>query len=136
MKPISLVLCCTVIATSSIACSQTAPTNSPMPTAAASPASVAPAKATPDELAAARGIFAKNCESCHGDKGEGGLVKVEDKKLKVPSFKAGHALKHSDEEFVKQITKGGDGMPAFKDKLKPEEMQELVNFIRKEFQGK
>ena len=45
-------------------------------------------------------------------------------------------LKHADEEFVEQITEGDEGMPAFKDKLSPEEMNDLVRFIRKEFQGK
>jgi mono/diheme cytochrome c family protein len=69
-------------------------------------------------------------------KGEGGLVKVDNKRLKVPSFKAEHAMKHADEDFTKQITKGGDGMPSFKDKLNPAEMQGLVKFIRTEFQGK
>ncbi|HKZ80649.1 MAG TPA: cytochrome c [Pyrinomonadaceae bacterium] len=91
---------------------------------------------TPDELAAARGNFKKNCEPCHGEAGEGGLVKIDDKRLKVPSFKSEHALKHTDEQFVKQITNGGDGMPKFKDKLSPTEMNDLVRFIRHQFQGK
>jgi mono/diheme cytochrome c family protein len=55
--------------------------------------------------------------------------------LKVPSLREGHALKHPDSEFVDQISSGGDGMPAFKDKLNPEEMNKLARFIRREFQG-
>jgi mono/diheme cytochrome c family protein len=98
-----------------------------------SPAASTP---TPDELAAARANFKKNCEPCHGETGEGGLVKIDDKRLKVPSFKAEHALKHTDEQFVKQITNGGDGMPKFKDKLTPAEINDLVRFIRHQFQGK
>ena len=134
MRLLSFVVC--LIAVAGIAaCTQSAPTNSAAPNAAATPQ--APVKvATPDPLAAARGNYAKNCVSCHGDSGEGGLVKVEDKKLKVPSLKSDHAMKKSDADFIKQITKGGDGMPAFKDKLKEPEMQELIKFIRKEFQGK
>ena len=61
---------------------------------------------------------------------------VDEKKLKVPSFSTGHALKHTDEDFVEQIVKGGDGMPKFKDKLSPEEINLLVRFVRHEFQGK
>ena len=92
--------------------------------------------ATPDQFASARGTFEKNCKRCHGDKGEGGPVKLEDgTKLKVPTFREGHALRHPDSEFVKQITKGGDGMPAFKDKLTSQEIDDLVRFIRHEFQG-
>ena len=93
-------------------------------------------KSTPDEFAATRGVYEKNCKLCHGANGEGGPVKLDDgTKLKVPSLREGHALKHPDTDFVKQITKGGDGMPAFGEKLKPEEINDMVRFIRKEFQG-
>lgn len=92
--------------------------------------------ATADEFAAARATFKKNCSVCHGEDGSGGLKTLEGKKLKVPSFREGHTLKHSDEDFVKQITNGGDGMPKFQDKLTPQEINDLVRFIRHEFQGK
>ena len=92
--------------------------------------------ATPDAFAASRATFMKNCKECHGEKGAGGPVKLEDgTRLKVPSLREGHALHHPDSDFLKQITKGGDGMPAFKDKLKPEEIDDLVRFIRHEFQA-
>jgi mono/diheme cytochrome c family protein len=96
----------------------------------------APATATPDQFAAMRATFDKNCKSCHGETGKGGPVKLEDgTKLKVPSLCEGHALHHPDSDFVKQIMKGGDGMPAFRDKLKPDEINECIRFIRHEFQG-
>jgi mono/diheme cytochrome c family protein len=102
-----------------------------------SPASpTAKATATPDEFAFARANYAKHCSACHGDEGKGGIVKVDDTKLKVPSLTEGHALKHLDEDFVDQIENGGDGMPKFKDKLSPEEINALVRFIRHEFQGR
>ena len=96
----------------------------------------AKATATPDQFAFARANYAKHCSACHGDEGKGGTVKVDNVKLKVPSLREGHALGHTDEKLAKQITDGGDGMPKFKDKLKPEEIQDLVRFIRHEFQGK
>ena len=104
------------------------------PAAQATPASQA--TATPDEFWVARANYAKHCSVCHGDEAKGGLVKVEDTKLKVPSLREGHALHHPDEDFVKQITNGGDGMPKFKDKLSPEEINGMVRFVRHEFQGK
>jgi len=95
-----------------------------------------PATATPDQFAAMRATFDKNCKRCHGETGKGGPVKLEDgTKLKVPSLCEGHALHHPDSDFVKQITKGGDGMPAFGAKLKPDEINDCVRFIRHEFQG-
>jgi cytochrome c551 len=94
------------------------------------------ATATPDEFAFARANYARDCAACHGDQGDGGLKTVENKKLKVPSLKEGHALKHSDEDFVDQIENGGHGMPKFKGKLSSAEINALVRFIRHEFQGK
>jgi mono/diheme cytochrome c family protein len=113
-------------------CSQTENRN--LPAGATSPA--AKATATPDEFASARANFAKHCVACHGAEGEGGVKTVDDKKLKVPSLSTGHALKHTDEDFVEQIMKGGDGMPEFKDKLSPDEINLLVRFVRHQFQGK
>ena len=107
---------------------QATPSASPKATAATSP--------TPaDELAQARKTFMQVCSACHQESGEGGPVKIEGKLLKVPSLKEGHALKHTDEEFAKQISKGGDGMPPFKDKLSPEQINNLVKFIRRDIQG-
>ena len=113
-------------------CSQTQNRNTPAGTT--TPA--AKATATPDEFASARVSYAKHCVACHGAQGEGGVKTVDEKKLKVPSFSTGHALKHKDEDFVEQIMKGGDGMPEFKDKLSPDEINTLVRFVRHEFQGK
>src|SRR5256885_8715597 len=95
------------------------------------------ATATPDAFAASRATFMKNCKECHGEKGNGGPVKLEDgTRLKVPSLREGHALRHPDSDFLKQITKGGDGMPAFEKKLTSNQMNELIRFIRHEYQGK
>ena len=104
------------------------------PGASGSPAAVA--TATPDELGFARANYARHCSACHGDEGKGGLVKVEELRLKVPSLTEGHALEHSDEKLIKQITNGGEGMPKFGDKLSAAEINALVRFIRGEFQGK
>ena len=112
--------------------------NSENPNVNNTPAAVPATKATatPDEFAIARITYAKHCEQCHKVDGTGGVETVDGKKLKVPSFTEGHALKHTDEDFLEQIEKGGDGMPAFKDKLSTEDINALVRFVRHEFQGK
>ena len=108
-------------------------TNSARP--ASSPSAATPAT-TPDELASARINFQKNCAECHGETGEGGRKELDGKRVRVPSLREGHALEHTDEKFVVQITEGHDEMPAFKDKLTAAEINDLVRFVRKEFQGK
>ena|SRR5947207_2854389 len=93
------------------------------------------AQAAPDHFAAARATYDKECKSCHNTKGVGGPVKLEDgTKLKVPNLQDDRARRHPDSDYLKQITKGGDGMPAFEKKLTPEQMNDLIGFIREVFQ--
>jgi cytochrome c6 len=89
-----------------------------------------------DEFAATRAVFKDNCAKCHGENAAGGRVQVEGREIKVPNLTGEHARKPTDERLVAKITEGDDEMPAFKDKLAPEQIQELVRFIRKEFQGR
>jgi len=136
MKLILLALTCVAIFMVASACTETAtPTNTNTARAGASPAAPA-ATAAPDPLASARANFTKNCEPCHGPNAEGGLVKVENKQIKVPSLKSEHAIKHTDDQITKMITNGEEEMPAFKDKMTSAEIADLVKFVRKEFQGK
>lgn len=136
MKLILLALSCVVLALIVTACTETTTTtNTSTPRAATSPAAPSPS-ASVDEFANARANYQKNCEGCHGPNGDGGLVKVDNKQLKVPALHAEHAIKHPDAEIVDFITNGHEEMPAFKDKLRPEEITELVRFVRKVHQGK
>ena len=138
MKLISLALTCVAIALLSIACTETAtPTNTNTNTArtAATPTAPSPSPSA-DPIALARANYAKHCEACHGAEGTGGLVKVENKQIKVASLKSPGVTKHTDDQLVKAITNGEEEMPAFKDKLSQEEITHLVHFIRQEFQGK
>ena len=134
MRHVEFALILSAITLLASACSNSATvTNNSQPLA--SPAASVPA-ATPDELASARINFQKHCAVCHGERADGGLKEVEGKKFKVPTLREGHALKHTDEKFIVQISEGDDEMPAFKDKLSAEEINDLVRLIRKEFQGK
>jgi len=134
MKLLATVLACIALSLIIVACTENAPaTNSARPTAAASPATAA---SPVDEFASARANYQKNCEGCHGETGEGGLVKVENKRIKVPSLKADHALKHTDEQITKMITNGQEEMPSFKDKMSTQEISDMVKYVRKHFQGK
>jgi mono/diheme cytochrome c family protein len=136
MKLTLLALSCVVFALVAIGCTETAaPTNTAAPrTAAASPSPSASAAA--DEFAHAKALYAKNCEGCHGPNAEGGIAKVNNKQIKVPSLKADHAIKHTDEQLTKMITNGEDQMPSFKDKLSQDEINQMVRYIRQVVQKK
>ena len=134
MKLLATIFACIALSLVIIACTEKAPaTNNAGPTGVKSPASAA---SPADEFATARAHYQKHCEGCHGETGEGGLVKVESKRIKVPSLKADHALKHTDEQITKMITSGEEEMPSFKDKMSTAEISEMVRYVRKHFQGK
>jgi cytochrome c6 len=136
MKLILLALTCVALALVGTACTETAtPTNSSSPRSTTAPPAPAPV-ASVVEFANARANFAKNCEACHGPTADGGVVKLDNKTIKVPSLKADHAIKHTDAEMIDYITNGHEAMPAFKDKLNAEEITELVRYVRKTYQGK
>lgn len=131
MKLIVLALTCVAIFLVASACTETAtPTNANTARVGASPAATA-ATATPDPFATARANFTKNCEPCHGPNAEGGPVKVDNKTIKVPSLKADHAIKHTDDQIIKMITNGEEAMPAFKDKMTQAEIADMVKYVRK-----
>ena len=135
MKLILLALTCVAIALVAIACTETAtPTNTNTSRTAASPAAPSPV-ASVDEFATARANYQKHCEGCHGPDATGGLVKVDNKQIKVPSWKSEHAIKHTDDQITKMITNGEEEMPSFKDKMTPQEIAEMVRYVRK-IQGK
>ena len=109
--------------------------NQPTSTTNSEPKASPAATATADAFASVRGIYAADCQNCHGVDGVGGPVKLDDgKTLRVPSLRAGHALRHTDSDFHRQIKEGGDGMPGFKGKVSKQQIDELIRLIRQEFQ--
>lgn len=71
--------------------------------------------------------YKTSCSECHGEKGEG-------TKKGIP-LTSGHALHHSETEHIKQVTDGeGERMPAFRDKLRLDEIKAVVNYVRNEIQ--
>lgn len=98
----------------------------------------AEATATPDELAEGRKHYKEQCSKCHKDDGKGGEIEIEGKKIKPDNLTTEKMAKETDEEYIEYMTEGipDEGMPSFKDVLSKEEMQEVVKYIRTEFQGK
>ena len=85
------------------------------------------AKESAGEVANGGEIYKTNCAQCHGGLGEGAKKGI--------SLLKGHALKHSEAEYIEQIADGdGKKMPAFKDKLSVEQIAAVVKFVREELQ--
>ena len=90
----------------------------------------------PDELASARTTYQEYCIRCHKPDGKGGPNDFQGNPIKVPDFTSERVKALPDEKYIKYITNGEEGeMPAFKDRLTPEQINGLVRMIRTDFQG-
>ncbi len=73
-------------------------------------------------------LFKTHCVPCHGEDGRGTDL---GKGLGVPDLTNAEWQKtRPDTRFVEQILKGSEKMFAFKDKLKMEEVQALLAYVR------
>lgn len=73
-------------------------------------------------------LFKSKCVMCHGEDGSGNTP--SGKALKAKDIRSEETQKKSDAEIAEVITKGRNKMPAFGQKLKPEQIQQLVGYIR------
>ena len=80
------------------------------------------------DVTATRALYSdQKCVTCHGEKGEGGIG---------PSFKAGLPMTRTIEDLASRIGAGSGQMPAFKERLSQDQIQELAKFVYKEIQGR
>lgn len=133
MKTIKFGLVVLAFAVFAIACgSETVSNNKP-----AGPANDVPKAspvAAPSVAAVLDGkeLYTVNCMTCHKDSGKGGKVTVEGKTIDPDDITTAKMKAKPDEKFYGYIADGfpDDGMPAFKDKLKKEEIDAIIKHIR------
>jgi kynurenine formamidase/mono/diheme cytochrome c family protein len=71
-------------------------------------------------------IFAKNCVLCHGEDGRGAQELPDLPNLTDRAFQRAH----TDAQLIKSITLGEGAMPGFKGRLAPDEIRQLVAYVR------
>lgn len=76
----------------------------------------------------AASLFKSKCAMCHAQDGSGNSP--SGKALKAKDLRSQEAQSKSDAEISEVITKGQGKMPAFGQKLKPDQIQELVAYVR------
>jgi mono/diheme cytochrome c family protein len=88
-----------------------------------------PVKATPESIAEGKKIYSYDCASCHGATGDGKTDVA--KELKVPALADPAFLKdRTDGELFYIIKNGHPNMPPEGNRVKPEQLWSLVNYIR------
>ncbi len=138
MNHFKLLLCLATIFLFIAACAKQAEITS-QNTANKTVANIEPMVATapPDEFASSRKIFKEqNCVKCHKEDGSGGATEIDGTKFKTPDLRSERMKNAKDADFISTIENGEDEMPGYKAKIKPEEIKELVRFIRVEVQRK
>jgi mono/diheme cytochrome c family protein len=90
-----------------------------------------PVKATPSSAAQAKKTYGYDCAMCHGSNGDGKGDLAVDMKLKLSDYRDPAALKDKTDGELFYIIKHGMGeMPSEGDRAKPDELWNLVIYVR------
>jgi cytochrome c6 len=73
-------------------------------------------------------LYKTKCAACHGPDGKGETAIGKANKLR--DFGSAEVQKQSDEELSEMIGKGKGKMPAYGKSLKPEQIKDLVAYVR------
>src|ERR1700735_5403207 len=91
-----------------------------------------PVKPTAESQARAKKMYGWDCAMCHGDNGDGKGDVAAEQKLTMRDYRDAASLKTmSDGEIFYIIQKGKGQMPAEGDRAKPDEIWNLVIYLRK-----
>jgi len=92
---------------------------------------VNPVKLTPESIAQGKKYYGYDCAMCHGNNGDGKGDVALDEKLKIGDFRDPATLKDTtDGELFYILKNGHDHMPAEPIRLKPDELWNLINYVR------
>ena len=104
---------------------------------------VATAPLDPQLVAQRQAVYGANCAACHGQRGEGDpnwrQQNADDTYPPPPHDASGHTWHHGDGLLYRIIRDGGksyespgfkSAMPAFTDKLSPEEIRWVITYLK------
>lgn len=90
-----------------------------------------PVKPTPESIAQGKKWYGYDCAVCHGKDGDGKGDAAADIKRKASDFTDPATLKErTDGELFYVIKNGKGGMPPEGDRMKPDGLWDLVNYVR------
>jgi mono/diheme cytochrome c family protein len=90
-----------------------------------------PVKSSATSLASGKKKYGQDCAMCHGNEGGGDGDLAADMHLKLPDFRDAAALKALTDGDVYTIINNGKGkMMGEEGRLKPDEIWDVVNYLR------
>src|ERR1700730_16989852 len=88
-------------------------------------------KPAPASLSSSKKKYGQDCAMCHGKEGAGDGDLAEDMKLKLKDLRDADTLKDlSDGDIYSLINNGKGKMMGEEGRLKPDEIWDIVNFVR------
>jgi mono/diheme cytochrome c family protein len=103
----------------------------PMPQDTAAPPSTNPVKPTAESQAFAKKMYGYDCAVCHGEKGDGKGELAADQKPPLKDWTSEAVLKDiSDQQMYDIIVKGKGNMPGEGERLKPDQVWNVVIYTR------
>jgi mono/diheme cytochrome c family protein len=90
-----------------------------------------PVKSSPTSLASGKKKYGQDCAMCHGKEGAGDGDLAEDMKLKLKDLRDADSLKNLNDGDIYNLINNGKGkMMGEEGRLKPDEIWDIVNFVR------
>ncbi len=90
-----------------------------------------PVKVTPEGMARAKKQYGYDCEMCHGATGDGKTDLAKDMKLTLVDLSDPKSLADVQDGAIFDLIKNGkDKMPGEGDRAKPDEIWNLVHYVR------
>ena len=92
---------------------------------------VNPSKPTPTSVAAGKKAYSSDCAMCHGKEGAGDGDLAADMKLKLRDYRDAASLeKMSDGDIYAIIINGKGQMMGEEGRMKPDQVWDVVNYVR------
>jgi mono/diheme cytochrome c family protein len=90
-----------------------------------------PVKSSPTSIASGKKKYGQDCAMCHGKEGAGDGDLAEDMHLKLKDLRDAESLKDMTDVDIYTIINNGKGkMMGEEGRLKPDEIWDVVNFVR------
>jgi mono/diheme cytochrome c family protein len=93
------------------------------------------AKATPESIANGEALYKRSCQMCHGPAGKGDGPAAKTLKGKLPDLTDKSVMSKLTDADIHELVSNGKkseigNMPAMAKRLKPEEITDVVNYVR------
>lgn len=90
-----------------------------------------PVKATPESISEGKKMYGYDCAMCHGQKGDGKGDLAADMKTPMLDFRDPKGIQTQTDGELFYVIKNGKGeMPAEGTRAKPEQVWDMVNYVR------